>query len=373
MTATRTVCCLCLAAIPVCHAAAQDVGEALDGRLTIVFQKVPLAEALKSLEAAAKTKIVLGDDAQGYARMPVSLDAADLPLQDVLEKLIEPHPLAIRVRQGRISIIHAKLLPARRVLGAMSAAKFVKTPLLDALERLSNLHRFDFAIAKHVDEAQPITYEARDLPLKTVLIRMLKTAGLSYRVVDEKILVVAEKLGRVELDDALSKTIQAEFRQTPLRQAIRTLADKARTDIVLGPELDDKREHLVTSSIKDLALKDALNRILMPLELTYRIRADAIQVIQIHPDHPNLVLDRVVSISFVNTPLEAGMNWLSDSQHVKIVLAKEVNRQEPISWVAEDDSLKTALKAMLAQQGLTYRVEEQAIHIVPLKPEQEAE
>jgi type II secretory pathway component GspD/PulD (secretin) len=217
-----------------------------------------------------------------------------------------------------------------------------------------------------VDETRPITYEAHGPPLKTILDKMLRPAGLSYRVVEGKILVMSRKLGRLDSGEALAKKIHANFSETSLENVIRLLAEAARTDIVLAKEVANQKEQLVTFAINDACLRDVLSQVLKPFGLTYRIRDEQIQIVLTRED-PNVALERPVSCAFEAIELRAGLNLLCDPQLVEIIVVPDVTNM-PVSYQAQDVPLKNALEQMLPPLELTYRVEDNAIWIVPLRP-----
>jgi hypothetical protein len=331
----------------------------LEARVTAEFAETTLEAAAQSLAAAAKVRIVIAADRAHLKNEPVSLELTNLPLKDILTKILEPHGLAYRLRKDRIAIVRAKREP--HIMGGPTVAEFSKTPLNDALETLSDLHSVDFVIAKRVDEKQSITYVANRVSLEHALAKMLWPRGLTYRVADDKIWIIENPLTPQK---ALEGQVSIEFVGTPLGDAMSFLTPFLKVDVAIAKGID--QDLPIHSTIRGIPASEAFTMLLKPRGLTYRIKNHTILILPVKPE-PRARLEKQFGIAIPKLRLDEAMELVSESLNLEFTIADGVDRRLTVNSNSLDKPLKEALTEMLKSHDLAYEVDQDRIRIVRIE------
>lgn len=109
-----------------------------------------------------------------------------------------------------ISLVYAEDSALQLTLATNTSLSVAEKPLVEVLEIISHRFRLEITVdqtqlnAGQIDLETPITFQARDLPLKRLLNRMLAPHGLGFRAGENSlIIVIREPLSWRDLRDAL--------------------------------------------------------------------------------------------------------------------------------------------------------------------------
>lgn len=140
----------------------------------------------------------------------------------------------------------------------------------------------------------------------------------------------------------------------PLAGVMKAIANYYDLKIELAADVN---KALLLNFQGEAKLKNALQKMLEPFDLTYEIETDGIVIMK-------NILNVATEVSFVETPLEDVVQFISDQHGVKTSIADGVDKNLPITLVMERGTLKGVLKKMLEPHGLSYKFQKYTLVIV---------
>jgi hypothetical protein len=212
-----------------------------------------------------------------------------------LEAKLPPLPAAVRVslalnRNVSLGVEDPKLADACKFLSGRA-----RLPIRLDTDRLK-------AAGVTGDTPVPLTL-AGSLSLRSWLNLLLEAEGLTYEQDDKGLVILPRKSGTARpeglsdaqrksaarIEKALDQKVSLEFKDRPLAEVAQFLEQRTQENFVLDPvarkagRIDPKTP--VTASVKDVPLREALQKVLGPAGVTFTVR-DEVVVLTAKPKAP---------------------------------------------------------------------------------------
>jgi hypothetical protein len=202
-----------------------------------------------------------------------------------LEEKLPPLPMSVRV---------AKALDRAIALGVQDSELEKACEFLSLRAHVPiHLDKEDLKAAGITGETKVPLLLAGSLSLRSWLELLLEADGLTYEQ-DEKGLVIrrrkpgtppaelsaVQRTSAQRIEKLLDSKIQFDFKDKPLSEVTQFFENKTQENFVLSPRdrkaglLDSKM--VVTGSARDVPLREALTKLLEPLDVTYSIRDEVV-------------------------------------------------------------------------------------------------
>jgi RNA polymerase sigma factor (sigma-70 family) len=306
--------------------------------------------------------------------------------------------------------------PKQRIQAALkefTRFQLVDMPLNASLELIAKQHNFNILVdeislsRKDVSPEVRINYKSPDSSVRKMLETILAPLNLTYVVEDGAVKVIAataagKGIGEAEPRPDVAKRItereriqaalvensdvKLEFIDTPLREAFAIMQKQYGVNLWLdgiglsrkGIDLDEP----ITMVLSGVSLRGVLKIILEPLELTYVVEDEIINITGAPPNGPLDVSERseaaakieealteTTEIEFVDTSLKDAMDFIADLHNITIILNETalseegIGTDEPITQVLSGISLGSTLNIILKPLGLTYLIEDEVMKI----------
>jgi hypothetical protein len=263
-------------------------------RVTLDFQLTPLRDVVARLQDTVWLNIVLASEVDHD--LPVTLSAAEEPLGQVLDPLLEGHGLARSVWCGVLYIHQAEaVLPDEPVDEVPSrlpgyTCRFAGTPLAEALSSLNTVSGVELSLsAAAAEQAQetPIELRVRNLPLHQLLTLVTDQAGLCWALEGERVRIEAPGEGHpttpdAPLDPSLETRldevrVSVQFEETSLEDVVAFLRGVSGLSIRLDAEVQADR--LVSLVVDQVSLRQALDALVANAGgLRWRLGADGVSI-----------------------------------------------------------------------------------------------
>jgi hypothetical protein len=244
----------------------------------------------------------------------LDLTVAELPVRDALALMLVPHGLPCHLHDGIVVIgtpgeaEKKKPVPERKgpVWDTLEKKRlnmsFADTPLGDALAFLAQyggvLVQLDPEVGKkHAADELLVSARATDISVRQALDLVAVTKGLSYDVRWGGVVVAsAERLGgfpksvlpdlaaeapawEKKLRSALAEKTTFEFDGASLTEAVSFLKRLKGLNIVFEPAARKAAEEsMVSLSVSDLPVVDALSHLLVPRGFTFQLKSEVVVV-----------------------------------------------------------------------------------------------
>jgi hypothetical protein len=164
-------------------------------------------------------------------------------------------------------------------------------------------------------------------------------------------LAPAEKdslLGVDKIRKALNQTINMDFTDLSLNEAIANLREKTRLNIVLDEQAvssDMMGSSAKPINLRKVRLRSGLQALLSQYDLAYVILDDLLLI-----THKDLIVDRqmgqLVNVDLNQVPLDDALKKLARETASNLVLDPRENPQTPLSMQLEDVPLEMAVRTM---------------------------
>lgn len=195
---------------------------------------------------------------------------------------------------------------------------------------------------------------------------------------------------------ALDQTAKVEFTDTPFKDVFAELSRLHSVPILILREAYDaghvQPDHPVTRYFKDVSLRSALNLLLGPFKLDYRVTERGeiliftaqknareqrpISKVQAAAAerHRQLLEKKVVNLEFVDTPFKDVIGWLADEVGVSFVLDEEaldaakIQPDQPVTRNLKDMPLHRALTGFLFEYDLDVELRSEVFLVTKRDP-----
>lgn len=225
-----------------------------DVRATIDMQNAPLVAVVEYLREISSLNLIIdAAHAESVNAATVSIKAADIPLDELLTKVLEPHGLARDVCSGGVVLVTRKREPAEPAGAA--PLRFRADPgrvrrLVDALGRDPAAERELLLLGFAAERA---LWDALDAPQAETRGKAAELIRRLYAGAPQGPSPLAKKLAETKIDMA--------FENSKVTDMLEFVADFAGVPILLRADGDAFKKD-VTFKVKDLSLRNTLKLLL---------------------------------------------------------------------------------------------------------------
>jgi hypothetical protein len=195
---------------------------------------------------------------------------------------------------------------------------------------------------------------------------------------------------------ALDQTAKLEFTDTPFKDVFAELSRLHGVPILILREAYDtghvQPDHPVTRYLKEMSLRSALNLLLDPFKLDYRVtERGEILIFTAQKNareqrpiskpqaaaaerHRQLLEKKIVTLEFVDTPFKDVIGWLADEVGVSFVLDQEaldavkIQPDQPVTRNLKDMPLHRALTGFLFEYDLDVELRSEVFLVTKRDP-----
>jgi len=387
------------------------INDALNTPISLEFFAMPLSKALDLIRSKTNANIVVDETAVVMlGGVEVSASEKDVKLRDMLNTMLRWTGLRFDVRDGAIFISTAGRLlddyvamtvfhdekawtPVAATLNKPVSLNLKAAPIDDTLAALIGqtgaLIVFDDDAYRRPNR-KTITLRVNDMPLKQALAWVCRQLGLAYAVKKDAIFITDEPRLWPELERSQFQVYEARGKRlavlldapvsfdaagTPLDAMLNTIAAEKRISIEVDTKLPKRpAEMRAMLRVSSVPLKEALDKLLAPHDLRYRVRDNAVYVttakrfaaIEKAEKRIAEAMETPITFEFENTPIAKVAEVISKKTGARVVLDTEALKgRDDLTLTLQLDKvkLKDAFEWAMRLLDLEYIVKDGTVYI----------
>ena len=279
------------------------IQQVLKDPVTADFVETPLSDVTMFLADLFKISVMIDqhalDEAEISRDAPVTIAVKGVQLRSLLHLILEPHELTWIVEDNSLVVTTPKVAETQLVvqtykvrgLTEVSAGEIPDTDsLIEVITSTVHPASWDevggpgsvvpFQDLLVIRQSAAIHEQIHDL--LTALRLALESSQAGGKKVPESISLQQDVTGDNIREKVGSTMVTVQFQDTPLREVLEYLANTARLTILIDTTaLNDagiENSAPLTVNLENVTLESALRRLLRPMELTYQVHNEVVQI-----------------------------------------------------------------------------------------------